>query len=195
MFGTLFKQKDNTYQIARDLYAQALDNTRDPSFYIDGGVPDTFDGRFDVLMLHLFLILNPLVDTAQHDAIAQAVFDVTFKDMDQTLREMGIGDVGVPKHQKRMMKAFNGRMHNYKMAIDPESLADKDFEGLEATTLEEALKRNLFGTVMDGQEFDASCVDKMASFVRCNVAAQAKAVNDIAQGRIKFINAFDIEKG
>jgi len=191
MFGTLFKQKNKTQQVARDLYAQALSNTRAPAFYIDGGVPDTFDGRFDLLMLHLFLILNPLIETPENDAIAQAVFDVTFKDMDQTLREMGIGDMGVPKHQKRMMKAFNGRMHSYKIAIEPESFADKDIKGLGPTTLEGALRRNLFGTVVDADGFDASYVDKMAHFVRHNVVEQGKAVNDIVQGRITFVNMFE----
>ena len=151
MFGHLFKQKEQTGANikvqARALYAAALEKTREENFYIKGGVPDTFDGRFELLLIHIFLILHRLMDQDKSKNLSQALFDVTFKDMDQTLREMGIGDMGVPKHMRRMMKAFNGRMYNYEMALSPERLDGIYPLEMKKTTLREALMRNLYGTL------------------------------------------------
>lgn len=124
-----------------DLYAVLMARVRAPIFYTEKGVPDTFDGRFDLLLLHLFLVMERLLQEEGGDYadFNQALFDVVFADMDQTLRERGIGDMGVPKHMRRMMTAFNGRMHAYHTAFGVGE--DQD--------ITDALRRNLFGTVND----------------------------------------------
>jgi cytochrome b pre-mRNA-processing protein 3 len=102
-------------------------------------VPDSFDGRFDLLLVHIFLVVNRLKSEAQKGLdFNQALFDAMFADMDQTLREGGIGDMGVPKRMRKMMKAFNGRMHAYDEAL-------RQGEGVLAI----ALRRNLYGTLED----------------------------------------------
>lgn len=174
MFGVLFKQnRKATFQkqVAPDLYQAALQGAREEIFYAQHGVPDSFDGRFDLMLLHLFCILDPLVGHDEYDDLSQYVFDVTFRNMDQTLREMGIGDMGIPKHMKRMMKAFNGRMHSYREAThtgDDEVMHD-------------VLKRNLFGTA----EGDVSkeSIEAVSEFIRHNYKQDPE---DIAQGRVKF---------
>lgn len=135
MFGLLKSQKPYA-QAARGVYGSVLENIRKPEFYTDYGVPDSFDGRFDLMLLHIFLVLDVALahDEGEAEGFNQALFDQTFKDMDQTLREMGIGDVGVPKHMRKMMKAFNGRMHAYDTA-------------LKAGDLAATLGKNLYGTV------------------------------------------------
>lgn len=170
MFATLFKPKNPHVKMANTLYADALNSTRDISFYTEYGVPDTLDGRFDLLLVHLFIILNRRMHHPEYEKLSQALFDVTFKDMDQTLREIGVGDTGMKRHMKRMMKAFNGRMHAYQYGIAPQTFADKQIEGLPKTSLEEALKRNLYGTVSDKEGWDESVIDKMAFFLRKNIA-------------------------
>jgi cytochrome b pre-mRNA-processing protein 3 len=165
MFGTLFKRpapNSNNMDRAERLYAAALGQTRHCMFFEKLGVPDTFDGRFDLLLLHIFLIMDALMKQGGKEDLSQALFDVTFRDMDQTLREMGIGDMGVPKHMRRMMKAYNGRMHAYKMALEPESLAGVKIEGLKPASLQEVLKRNLYATVPD---VTAEQVQDMAAYI------------------------------
>jgi cytochrome b pre-mRNA-processing protein 3 len=138
MFSIL--KKKNPYQeAAQRAYGQLLQKSREPVFYTEYKVPDSFDGRFDLLLFHIFLLVNRLTDEGKPGQdFNQALFDQTFADMDQTLREMGIGDMGVPKHMRRMMKAFNGRMHGYDEAL-------KQGDGALAI----ALRRNLYGTLED----------------------------------------------
>lgn len=147
MFG-LLKKKNPYEDDARAVYAAVLTHIRQPVFYERFGVPDSFDGRFDLLLLHVFILIEASGDAA----FDQALFDATFADMDQTLREMGIGDMGVPKHMRKMMKAFNGRMHAYA-------------DGLEKDDLAGALVRNLYGTVdvPDGKKVKALAAYVMKS--------------------------------
>lgn len=134
MFG-LIKRKNPYEQEASALYHVIFEQSRQPVFYADYGVPDTIDGRFDLLLVHIFIVLHHLnAMDAQGQELGQALFDMCFADMDQAMRNRGVGDMGVPKHMRRMMKAFNGRMHAYE-------------EALEQGTLEGALIRNLYGTV------------------------------------------------
>ncbi len=118
------------------LYAAAVAAARDPAWYAGLGVPDTLDGRFDMISLFAFL----LVDRARSDPdprgpeLAQAVFDAMFADMDQNLREMGVGDLSVGKKVKVMWEAFNGRARVYAAAV----------ESPEEGALAEALCRNVW---------------------------------------------------
>lgn len=153
MFALL--RKKNPYMASAErVYAGMLTHVRHPKFYSEYGVPDSFDGRFDLLLLHGFLVINRMGSEGKE--FSQALFDVMFADMDQTLREIGIGDMGVPKHMRRMMKAFNGRMHVY---------ADAFAGGRES--LKEALRRNLYGTLPDVTD---EILEKMVSYVLSSVA-------------------------
>ncbi len=191
MLGGLFKKKDDGVRenrdITDDLYACALRNTRDPVFYEEYGVPDSFDGRFDLLLVHIFIIMHLHMGREEYEDLAQSLFDSVFKDMDQTLREMGIGDMGVPKHMKRMMKAFNGRMHSYQWAIDPDSLEGQEVEGLQKTSLVQALERNLYGTVKDNEGWDSRVLKDMEAFIVDNIKDKSpKRIEDILNGLIVY---------
>lgn len=191
MLGGLFKKKDNGARdmrdITDDLYSCALLNTREPIFYEKHGVPDSFDGRFDLLLVHLFIIIHLLMGRDEYEDLAQSLFDSVFKDMDQTLREMGIGDMGVPKHMKRMMKAFNGRMHSYQWAVDPDSLEGQEVEGLQKTSLVQALERNLYGTVKDNEGWDRRVLKDMEEFIVDNIKDKSpKRIEDILNGLIVY---------
>lgn len=100
------------------LYAAAVARARDPWFYTKLGVPDTFDGRFDLVGLHAALLIHRLQgETAPGPALAQAVFDAMFSDMDHAFREMGL-DMGVARRVKAMWEAFHGRARSYAAALD-----------------------------------------------------------------------------
>lgn len=118
---------------AHHVYAAIVRQARNPGFYSGLGVADTLDGRFDMLCVHVFLVLRRLKENqALTEAFAQTLFDVFFTDMDRSLREMGVGDLSVGKRVRAMSKAFMGRIDAYDRALD-------DGEGLA-----DALVRNLY---------------------------------------------------
>ncbi|MBM22491.1 MAG: ubiquinol-cytochrome C chaperone [Stappia sp.] len=91
-------------------YTQIVAQARQPHFYSDLGVPDTLDGRFEMVSLHTILVLDRLRgEKGRNAAFAQDLFDFFFADMDSSLREMGVGDTSVPKKIKKMAEAFYGR--------------------------------------------------------------------------------------
>jgi len=101
------------------LYAQAVAAARDPYFYTAVGAPDTLDGRFDLVGLHAYLVIRRLqAEPPPGPAMAQAVFDAMFNDMDVALREMGVGDLSVGRKVKVMWEAFHGRAAAYGRALD-----------------------------------------------------------------------------
>jgi cytochrome b pre-mRNA-processing protein 3 len=109
------------------LYAAAVAAAREPYLYQSLSVPDTLDGRFDLVCLHAFLLVRRLQrESEPGPTLAQAVFDAMFSDMDVTLREMGVGDLSVGRRVRAMWEAFNGRAHAYDAALeagDPAALA------------------------------------------------------------------------
>lgn len=103
---------------AHALYTALVEQARSPAFYRDLSVPDTVDGRFDMIVLHCFLVLRRLrAAGAEGTALGQAVFEVMFADMDQNLRQMGVGDLGVGRRVKAMTQAFMGRVAAYEKAM------------------------------------------------------------------------------
>ena len=118
------------------LYGMIVAQARNVEFYRGYGVPDTVDGRLDMIMLHLVLVLRQL--TRAHDALppaGQVLFDRFCADMDGNFREMGVGDFGVPKRMQKVGEAFYGRAKVYEGA-----LLDAD-----PAALESAVARNVFG--------------------------------------------------
>ncbi len=137
MFG-LFRRRPHE-RAAYSLYTDAVRAARRPWFYSTLGVPDTLDGRFDLVGLHVFLLVDRLHrEGAAGKALAQAVFDAMFADMDFNLREMGVGDMTVGKKVKQMMTAFHGRSTVYAAALEADDAAQGQ-AGLEA-----ALARNVW---------------------------------------------------
>lgn len=119
------------------IYAEIVAQARRPWPYARLGVPDTIDGRFDMLILHAFLVFRRLKagDERAH-AFSQDVFDAMFRSLDHTLREMGVGDMAVGKRIRKMAEIFYGRSHAYEAALSAE--ADR------AGALAEAIRRNIF---------------------------------------------------
>ena len=130
----LFRRKPHE-RAGYALYTEAVRAAREPYFYTALGVPDTLDGRFDLVGLHVFLIIDRLRAAAEPGpGLAQATFDAMFADMDFNLREMGVGDMSVAKRNKEMWEAFHGRSMAYAAALAGEG----------PMTLEEALDRNVW---------------------------------------------------
>lgn len=127
--------RDGVKTNASAIYRRIVKQARTPGFYEDFAVPDTIDGRFDLLVLHTFLVLRRLKEDApQTDELAQAVLDAMFSNMDDSLRHMGVGDLTVGKRIKKMSSAFYGRVNVY----------DGPLVSGDVDALAEALGRNLF---------------------------------------------------
>src|SRR5215813_11076684 len=122
------------------LYGAIVAQARMPRFYEDYAVPDTVLGRFDMVLLHTVLVLRRLrAGEARDHALAQALFDAFCRDMDHSLREMGISDQGVPREMRRVGEAFYGRAQAYDTAL---AAADD-------AALDEALARNVYAGTND----------------------------------------------
>ena len=113
----LFRRKTHE-RTGYALYTAAVAAAREPWYYTALAVPDTLDGRFDLVGAHVFLLIDRLRAAPEPGpAVAQAVFDAMFNDMDFNLREMGVGDMTVGKRVKQMWEAFHGRAMAYETAL------------------------------------------------------------------------------
>jgi cytochrome b pre-mRNA-processing protein 3 len=99
------------------IYGMIVAQARLPAFYQRFGVPDTVNGRFDMVLLHLWLVLRRLRTCANGAALSQGLFDRFCSDMDDNLREMGVGDLTVPKRMQKFAEAFYGRTGAYDSAL------------------------------------------------------------------------------
>lgn len=156
------------------LYSAAVTQARRPEFYAVLGVPDTVDGRFEMIALHVFLLLYRLKhDHPASAALAQAVFDAMFRDMDRSLREMGAGDLGVGRRVKRMAEGLSGRIEAY----------DGGLESSDEAVLCAAVSRNVYGTV----EPDPACVACIAAYMRDqDKRLEAQTWEGLSQGQVMF---------
>jgi cytochrome b pre-mRNA-processing protein 3 len=157
---------------AHAVYTALVAAARAPVFYARHGVPDTLDGRFEMIALHVFLVLHRVKGAPEGQRFGQVLYDVMFADMDRALREMGTGDLSVGKQVKRMASGLAGRITTYQA-------------GLEGTAdLAEALRRNLYGTVAEPAAADLAAV---ADYVRAQAAALAgQPVEQIVAGTVSF---------
>ncbi len=169
LFGFFGKPREK--ETARRLYAAVVERAREPVFYERLGVPDTVDGRFDMVALHAFLVLHRLKQSHEATAsLAQAFFDLMFVDMDENLREMGVGDLSVGPRVKQMAKAFYGRVAAYEkaMAEGPETLAV-------------AVRRNLFRNA----DVDPATLAAMVGYMERQAAAlDAQEIDVFLSGNV-----------
>ncbi len=142
-------------QRAHLCYAALAEQARRPAFYGARGAPDTLDGRFEMLALHLFFVLHRLRALPETRDFQRALTEVFFADMDRALRELGVGDLGVGRRVQRMAEGFYGRLKAYEA-------------GLDSGTLETAIARNCLGTAPDS---DAA---PLAAYAEASVARLAE---------------------
>jgi cytochrome b pre-mRNA-processing protein 3 len=154
-------------------YARVVEHARNPGFFLDCGVPDTVDGRFELICLHAFLYLHRLKrDQPRAAPLGQRFFDAMFADFDRSLREMGTGDLSVGREVKRMAQAFYGRVAAYERG-----LAGDD------SVLQPALARNLFGTAPPNPRR----LEAVADYVRREAAQlNRQTADELLAGRLLF---------
>jgi len=171
MILSLFRKNTATEPVYA-VYNSIVAQSRQPVFYAQWGVPDTVTGRFDMISLHMALLFRRLRHAPKPGKdFSQAVFDLFFKDMDRSLREMGAGDLGVPKKIQKMGNIFFGLLAALNEAMDrndPEALAN-------------VIARNFY----DGQ--DSPNVRALAAYVTAHDAALAtQSIEAILGGTVRF---------
>lgn len=171
------KQED---QPTERLYQSILTASRQPDLYLEFELPDSLDSRFDMLCLHVSLVMMRLrlLPEEVHKPLNQELFDRFFADMDFTLREMGVGDLGVGKRVRKMSEAFMGRLTAYSEALTKD---DSDALAL-------ALARNV-------RRAETCCeADKrMAAYVT-DKNRQLTDISDqsLVSGKVDFVSVFTL---
>jgi len=137
MILSLFRKNTDTAPVYA-VYNAIVAQSRQPVFYAEWGVPDTVTGRFDMISLHMALLFRRLrSDDRKVKEFSQAVFDLFFKDMDRSLREMGVGDLSIAKRIQKMSNLFFGLLAAVNAAMD----------SLNMQALDDVLSRNVYAEV------------------------------------------------
>ena len=153
------------------LYGAIVAQARDARFYETYGVPDSVLGRFDLIVLHVALLLRRL--RGADAGLAQGVFDEFCRDMDHNLREMGISDQGVPRQMRRVGEAFYGRAQAYDVALGAG----------EESALADALARNVYAGTAEPEV----AALRLAAYVRQTACAlERQPFDELARGVVKF---------
>ena len=152
------------------IYGMIVTQAREPLFYRDLGVPDTVNGRFDLLLMHLWLVLRRLKSADGGKELSQAVFDHFCNDMDDNLRELGVSDLKVPKRMQAFGEAFYGRTAAYDLAL---------------TDGHEALAQALCKNVLNGENIEKA--RRLAAYAEAVIAALAgQDAAELLNGTVKF---------
>jgi cytochrome b pre-mRNA-processing protein 3 len=116
-FNNFLKPRTPSRGTIEVIYGMIVAQAREPVFYQALGVPDTVNGRFDMVLLHLWMVLRQMKQAGDQAGLAQPLFDRFCSDMDHNLRELGTGDLAVPKRMREFGEAFYGRSAAYDQAL------------------------------------------------------------------------------
>jgi len=172
MIFPLFRRGERRDTISA-LYGMIVAQARLPCFYRDYAVADTVNGRFDLIVLHLALVLDRLAQEPALRDLGQGIFDRFCQDMEHNLREMGIADLKVPKEMQRMGEAYYGRAQAYREAV---AAADEQ-------ALVDAIARNIYS----GSPPAAALAPRLAAYMRLAVGElRAQGAASLAAGELRL---------
>ena len=169
---TWLRSRSRAGQTASGLYGSIVTQARTPAFYTRGAAPDTIEGRFGVIAVHMFLVLERIrQEGAAGNEFARALLEHLLTDMDDSLREIGIGDMGVPRRVKKAAAALHEQIEVYRSAL--------------AAPSDEALKAAIASYVLlDNGSGDPAL---LANYVRrATLGLTQQPWSEIGAGRIAF---------
>ncbi len=180
IFG-LFRKKNNNQAIVTRQYEYLTQAARRPVFYSGMGVPDTVLGRFEMLTIVLILYFRRTARSERSgQEIAQEIIDYFFEDIDHSIRELGVGDTGVPKRVKKFARMYYGRLESYASALD----------NSDANALRAALRRNIRPDEPDAPEMAALA----AYMIEAEAALNAVSEEQIATGAVTLLEPQPMER-
>ena len=161
------------------LYGTIVAQARIPCFYSDYAVADSVNGRFDLLVLHLALVLDRLAQEEALRALGQQTFDRFCQDMDHNLREMGVGDLKMPTEMRRVGEAYYGRSQAYQVAL----------VAVDEQALVETVSRNIYASAPD----NLAAVGRLAAYIRAAALdLRGQGADQLAAGSLRFPDPADI---
>ncbi len=168
-------KKDLVFQI----YQNIVQRSRSKFFYITMEIEDNFECRFDIIIMHSFLIFYYFKELkGKNDQLSQLLFDHMFSDFDNNLREMGFGDIAVNKKMKVFISAFYGRISQYSKGIN-EAMYKNNYE-----TLDKAIQNNLY----KGETKKVDYINFLRDYIINNIKYfQSKSENSNLEEKFKFI--------
>jgi cytochrome b pre-mRNA-processing protein 3 len=168
----IFRQRQDEPEAAERLYAACVAAARRPVFFLELGVPDTLQGRFEIMTLHLFAMVHRLMrDPGDDRDLARSLAEAFVADMDDALRGLGVGDTRIPKRMQTFYGSFAGRLASYEKA-----LADS----------REALTASVERNVFPGGDADRQAAALAAYLVDAADAVRAAPLVDLRAGRVPF---------
>lgn len=186
LFGARSRAQSEGRAVVARLYDEIVRATRRPDPYTRWGVPDTLDGRYDMLVMHAFVVFRRLGALMREEAartgapepqtepagLSQALFDHMMRDLDTNLREAGVSDMRIGAKVKARTKAFYGRVAAYEAGLAAD---DED------ATLRDALDRNVYTTVEAPPEGLAALTRYLRGMVS---VAEGWTWDDVARGDV-----------
>ncbi|PHZ83705.1 ubiquinol-cytochrome C chaperone family protein [Paremcibacter congregatus] len=174
----LFKRNRKIRNLSHEVFTHIVTQARQPAFYADYKVADTLDGRFDLIILHVALVIDRLEQfpkKREAGLLIRYIQEVLFDNMDMSLREIGVGDMSVGKKVKVMAEAFYGRKLAYKTALQAEDKSD---------ALKKAVLTNIYREENPGDDVLTAVVSyilrQMASFEQQDLTA-------LLSGKLDFV--------
>lgn len=184
------KRNARLRRIGAELYERIVAQARQPALFRDLGVPDTMEGRFELIVLHIVLVLERLKrEGSEGQLLGQAVLERLIADMDDALRQIGIGDMGVPRRVQRAAAAVRERVRDYAPGLDPHPSRETA-----PKRLEDAFCEHIYGAGNAAQSpIVLSYATRLADYARSSRAAlDGVSSSDLLAGRLDFA---DVESG
>jgi cytochrome b pre-mRNA-processing protein 3 len=150
----------NKVSSVEKIYQNIIKISRSKFFYLDYGLEDSFETRFDLIIFHAFMIFYFYKSkNINNSSLSQMLFDHMFSDFENNLREMGFGDIAVNKKMKLLIRAFYGRLSQYSKSLD---LLEKEDD---KSLLEQTILNNIF----KGNSSDNTNVSMFAKYIIKNI--------------------------
>tara|TARA_B100001121_G_scaffold309011_1_gene334557 strand:+ start:267 stop:821 length:555 start_codon:yes stop_codon:yes gene_type:complete len=172
------KNTKQSYPIS-GIYQNIVERSRSKFFYLEKNIEDSFESRFDLIILHAFIIFYYLKEIEKKNKLSQLLFDHMFNDFDNNLREMGFGDIAVNKKMKVFISAFYGRIAQYSKGLD------KIISENENLVLKKSISNNLYKGVCENENdlffFQEYILENLKNF-------QSKSKEKNINNNFTFIN-------
>ncbi len=175
------KSKNKYKDITPEIYQNIIERSRSKFFYLKMNIDDSFESRFDIIILHSFIIFYVLKSISENEKkLSQFLFDFMFNDFDNNLREMGFGDIAVNKKMKVFITAFYGRIAGYSQGVDQIKKNNKDTE-----MLNNAILNNIY----KGKNSNEIYLEFFRQYIIRNIDFfQSRDIETNIEDRFKFID-------
>ena len=175
-----FKSKNKYKDITSEIYQNLIERSRSKFFYLNMDIDDSFESRFDIIILHSFIIFYSIKNISDDEKkLSQFLFDYMFEDFDNNLREMGFGDIAVNKKMKVFITAFYGRIANYSKGVDQIKKSRND----------EMLNQAILNNIYKGKNSNTQYLNLFKQYIIRNIDFfSSRDLNRNINERFKFID-------